>query len=90
MIYEFVDFFKNIRIGSIISISNINKVPKTFKEHIQKNSNRFIVKEIQEISCNNAMIQVLEVSGAVEYDYIVPYYFLKGIRVFNCKGFFYG
>lgn len=87
MIYEFVDSFKNIRIGSKITILGkyFRIVPNAFFEYLSFNRNIFTVRTIQEIDDDNAMICVEEVQGVLEYAQINPYFDPRGIiRVVNC------
>lgn len=83
---EFLDKFKEIRIGSKIKVKRLfmmfgrRQVPLTFVEWSRRYRNIFTVDTIQEFG-SSAMISVKEVKGAVEYDQIVP--LKKSMRVLN-------
>ncbi len=99
MLYEFVDEFKKIKIGEKVKIKNRclcsksqvhpssvskNYVRWIFQMYIDLNSNKFTVKDIQDIGEDNAMITVHEVEGSLEYLQVEPFLFKGTVRVLNC------
>ena len=75
MIYEFVESFDWLEVGDRVRIksryippcaSKIVPVHKNFINYIRNNGNCFIVRSIQQIDEDNAMIGVDEVSLALE------------------------
>jgi len=82
MIYEFVDEFKNIKVGDKVKIKRscippcppgFIPVPSDFVLHIRLYCNRFTIRSIQEIDDDSAMIGVEEVKGVLEYPQVNPY-----------------
>lgn len=93
LLYEFVDYFKGICVGDKIKIRRrhippchykVVPVPNNFITHIRKCGNSFIVRSIQVIDDNNAMIGVEEVQGALEFYQIES--FMSGKRLINTCG----
>jgi hypothetical protein len=97
MLYEFVDQFKNIKVGDKIKIKNKYLCPSAkgfsasssyvrwnFQIYVDLNSNKFTVTDIQEIDKDNAMIIVCETHGSLEYLQVEPFLFKGTVRVINC------
>lgn len=87
MIYEFVDSFRYISVGDIIKIKlrYLRYVPNSFRMHIKKyGQNLFVVRSIQEIDDDNAIICVNDVNGVLEFNQIRPYKVNYSMRVINC------
>jgi len=93
VIYEFVDYFKGIRVGDKIKIKLRHIPPCSYKavpvsnnfvNYIRANGNCFVVRSIQEIDDDNAMIGVEEVTGALEYYQVERYITSK--RIINSGG----
>lgn len=84
--FEFVDYYKKIRIGSKIKVKALfmvhgrRQVPFTFVEWSRRYRNIFTVSAIQDMG-ESAMISVEEVRGSLEYDQIIP--LKKSTRVLN-------
>ena len=90
MPYEFVEIFKNIKIGDLVRIksscippcpSHVVPAPPNFLEFILQHGNCFTIRMIQEIDDDSAMIGVEETNGIIEYPQIERYYTSK--RVIN-------
>ena len=82
MIYEFVDVFRNIKIGDKIKIkasyippckNGLVPISSDFVQYIRLVMNCFTIKDIQEIDDDNAIIRVNEVGGILEYLQIQVY-----------------
>lgn len=93
LIYEFVDEFQGIRVGEKIKIRRQNippcsykviPAPPSFIRYIRKNGNCFVVRTIQQIDDDSAMIGVEEISGALEFFQVERYF--NGKRVINSIG----
>jgi len=75
--FEFVDYFKNIKVGGKIKIRPLylmfgsRQVPKNFIEWSRRKRNKFTIESIQKLD-KTAMVTVEEVPGILEYDQIVP------------------
>ncbi|MFA5048768.1 MAG: hypothetical protein WC516_07115 [Patescibacteria group bacterium] len=93
MIYEFVDYFKGIRVGQKIKIRRrhippchykVVPVHNNFVNYVRTNGNCFVVRSIQVIDDDNAMIGVEEVHGALEIYQVERYATSK--RIINSSG----
>lgn len=93
MLYEFIEYFKGIRVGEKIKIKRrhippchykVVPVPNNFVNYIRKNGNCFVVRSIQLIDDDSAMIGVEEVQGALEFYQVER--FMSGKRLINTSG----
>lgn len=75
MIYEFVDTLNGISVGDRVRIKGryvppcaykVVPAPNVFLKYIKKNNNCFIVRTIQQVDDDNAMVGVEEIQGAIE------------------------
>lgn len=83
--FEFVDRYKKVKIGSKIEIKeqflkpHRRQVPYGFIEWVKRFKNEFTVSSIQQIE-DSAMISVEEVNGSIEYDQFLVF---RSKRVLN-------